>query len=275
MSEGPGIASHAPAAALASRRLIRRLGLDDAGTNVLHSSNNTIVHHPACGLVAKVWTSPDAPDALARELDVALHLAARGAEIAPPSSRVDPGPHHQDGLQVTLWEFLPHDPDPELDGNELADSLERLHGHLAAWDRELPEYRERIERIGRLLDDASTMRAVPRAGLALLRARFAEVAPPLLERAAPLAVLHGGPNSHNVLQTPAGLRWIDFEACCRGPIEADLAYLGPAATHRAGSTSSCSLSPGRCSASASPPYAGATPTAIRGYAKLPSSISPS
>jgi hypothetical protein len=78
------------------------------------------------------------------------------------------------------------------------------------------------------------MRAVPRAGLALLRARFAEVAPPLLERATPLAVLHGGPNPHNVLLTPAGLRWIDFEACCRGPIEADLAYLGPAATRRVG-----------------------------------------
>jgi hypothetical protein len=47
-------------------------------------------------------------------------------------------------------------------------------------------------------------------------------------------VLHGGPHSYNVLATPAGLRWIDFETCCRGPLEADLAYLGEAGTRRAG-----------------------------------------
>jgi Ser/Thr protein kinase RdoA (MazF antagonist) len=234
MSEGEGVAAHAAAAALAARRLVRRLGLDDADSHVLHSSNNTIVHHPACGLVAKVWTSSGASGALARELAVARHLTARGAEIAPPAQRVDPGPHHQDGLAVTLWEFLPHEPDPELDDDAVADSIGRLHGHLATWDGELPDYRERIERTGRLLGDHTAMRAVPRAGLALLRARFHKVAPQLLERAAPTAVLHGGPHSDNVLLTPSGLRWIDLETCCRGPIEADLAYLGEAGARRAG-----------------------------------------
>ena len=52
MSEGVGIASHAAAATAAARRLTRRLRLDDGGAHVLQSSNNTIVHLPACGLVA-------------------------------------------------------------------------------------------------------------------------------------------------------------------------------------------------------------------------------
>jgi hypothetical protein len=37
-----------------------------------------------------------------------------------------------------------------------------------------------------------------------------------------------------VLATPSGLRWIDFERCCRGPVEADLAYLGDTGTRRPG-----------------------------------------
>jgi hypothetical protein len=135
---------------------------------------------------------------------VALHLAARGAEIAPPATRVEPGPHDQDGLEITLWEFVPHDPDPELDDDELAHSLERLHGHLASWPGELPDYRERIARTGRLLVDDVAMQAVPRDGLALLRLRFAAMAPTLLERARPTTVLHGGPHAHNVLATLSG-----------------------------------------------------------------------
>jgi Ser/Thr protein kinase RdoA (MazF antagonist) len=180
-----------------------------------------------------VGTAPDSAETLARELALAQHLAASGAEIAPPAQRVAPGPHREAGLKITLWEFLSHDPDPELDDDELSDSLERLHGHLAGWDGELPDYREQIRATGQLLGDDAGMHAVPRDGLTLLRARFAAVAPPLLERARPTAVLHGGPHLHNVLATPAGLRWIDFETCCRGPVEADLAYLGEAGVRRA------------------------------------------
>lgn len=234
MSEGQGIASHAASAVAAASRLAERLGLDASGMHVLHSSNNTIVHLPGCGLVAKVGTATEAAATLARELAVALHLTGRGAEVAPPASRVPPGVHLHDGLSLTLWEFLPHDPDPELDDDELADSIERLHTHLATWRGELPDYRDRLRQTQRLLDDDHAMRAVPPGGLKLLRARFAETAPGLLERARPAIVLHGGPHSHNVLATPAGLRWIDFETCCRGPLEADLAYLGEAGTRRPG-----------------------------------------
>jgi hypothetical protein len=234
MSEGQGIAPHAASAIAAARGLAKRLGLDTSGMTVLHSSNNTIVHLPAGGLVAKVGTSTEAAETLSRELAIALHLTARGAEIAPPARHVPPGPHLEEGLSLTLWDFLAHDPDPELDDDELADSIERLHAHLATWGGELPDYRDRIRQTERLLGDDDAMRAVPRDGLNVLRARFAETAPGLLDRARPAIVLHGGPHSHNVLATTAGLRWIDFETCCRGPIEADLAYLGEAGTRRPG-----------------------------------------
>ena len=234
VSEGKGIAAHAALATLAAGRLAGRLGLDAWGLNVLHSSNNTITHLPRCGLIAKVGTAPDAPETLTRELAIGLHLLTEDAEIAPPATCVSPGPYRQDGLVITLWEFGEHDPDAEFDDDELADSLERLQARLATWSGELPDYRERIRRTERLLNDDQAMRAMPRDGLELVRARFAEVAKPLLERAKPTQVLHGGPHSHNVLSTPFGLRWIDFETCCRGPLEADLAYLGEAGARRPG-----------------------------------------
>ena len=37
--------------------------------------------------------------------------------------------------------------------------------------------------------------------------------------------LHGEPHDGNRLVTTAGIRWIDFESCCKGPLEWDLAFL--------------------------------------------------
>ena len=92
VSEGKGIAAHAPLAMLAAGRLADGLGLDASGLNVLHSSNNTITHLPRCGLVAKVGTSPEAPETLARELAIALHLLTEDAEIAPRPRAFRPAP---------------------------------------------------------------------------------------------------------------------------------------------------------------------------------------
>jgi GNAT superfamily N-acetyltransferase len=41
--------------------------------------------------------------------------------------------------------------------------------------------------------------------------------------------LHGGPHTSNLLRTSRGLRWIDLDTVCRGPLEWDLAHLPEAA----------------------------------------------
>ena len=47
--------------------------------------------------------------------------------------------------------------------------------------------------------------------------------PPALDVAGVAQRLHGEPHPWNLLTTPAGPRFIDFENCARGPIEYDLA----------------------------------------------------
>ena len=44
------------------------------------------------------------------------------------------------------------------------------------------------------------------------------------DRGAPEQLLHGEPHPGNVLRTRHGLRFIDLETCCRGPVEFDLAH---------------------------------------------------
>ena len=69
MSEGEGIVPHAPLqyGCAAGNHAPRPR---DEGAPVLHSSNTSLVHFPADGLVAKVGTSLEA--ALTRELRVGV-----------------------------------------------------------------------------------------------------------------------------------------------------------------------------------------------------------
>lgn len=233
MSEGLGVAPYAGRARVAVQRLALRLGLDASVAEVLHSSNNTIVHLAASRVIAKVGTG-SGPEALAFELEVARHLAERRAEIALPTTIVPAGPHVEDGLAVTLWTYLSNDPDNEVSDEQRAASLARLHAALADWPGRLPDYLDDVAAIGRLVEDDRAMRKVPRDGLELLRGEFARVEPMLSRSIGARVVLHGAPHLHNVLATDHGLRWIDFETCRRGPIEADYAYLGDAGLAIAG-----------------------------------------
>jgi streptomycin 6-kinase len=45
-------------------------------------------------------------------------------------------------------------------------------------------------------------------------------------------VLHGEPHPGNVLRSTSGLLFIDFETCCRGPVEFDLADVPEAVSER-------------------------------------------
>jgi hypothetical protein len=45
------------------------------------------------------------------------------------------------------------------------------------------------------------------------------------DRGAAEQLLHGEPHPGNVLSTKSGLRFVDLETCCRGPVEFDLAHV--------------------------------------------------
>lgn len=150
-------------------------------------------------------------DWLARQVDVVRFLSASQVPVTPPWR--NPGPHRVDGIDVSLWEWVEHEPRRPT-GADFGALLGRLHEALALYDADLPPL------VGALTDiDAALARSDDR-----LLHRVAEQLVPLAPTW-PRRPLHGDTHAGNVLMTSAGPRWTDFEDVCVGPVEWDLASL--------------------------------------------------
>ncbi len=184
-------------------------------SNVLVRLGPVVARVPATTLL----TRPDAAAWLARDVALAAFLAGRGAPVVPPSTDPPAGPHHAGDLPVTLWRYVAHVTSYRPAPAEVAGSLAELHECLREYPGELPT--------GGPLAEVHRM-------LGLLTGELGPAAEPLRERAHRLAgelpagqvqALHGDAHPGNLLSTPAGPRWIDFEDCWRGPLGWDLATL--------------------------------------------------
>lgn len=192
---------------------------------LIQETNNTVVWLRPSPIIAKVGTQKGRAQTLIREHDVASALAEWGAPIAPPLPGVGPMRAGETGLVVTLWSRLDHDPDVEADGPTVGRSLIRIHEALDKCDVPLPSFRAGLERTRIALFDDLRIAALTPVDRAFLRAAFTDLMSRLDERTFPEQRLHGEPHAGNYLLTPTGLRWIDFEDACRGPVEWDLAFL--------------------------------------------------
>lgn len=240
-------------AVAAAVTLCGRLGLGVGEPSVLKDGSNVLVRLGS--VVARVATMtalvrPSVQRWLARDVALARFAAARGLPVVAPLQGPAAGPHLVDGHAITLWPFTPHTPDAVISAAELGVMLGELHAALLAapprgWD---------------VVNDAFTTSGVVKASFTtrhpadgshgpvadLVRAldaldsgdapaddlaRLREIAAERVERAATAAAalpaqgLHGDPHPGNVLLTPDGPRWIDFEDTWIGPVAWDLACL--------------------------------------------------
>lgn len=92
--------------------LARAYGLEVERPRVLGDLSNVLVHLAPAAVIARVATStaaarPDGARAwLARDVELAAFLAARGAAVVPPADELPPGPHDQDGLVLSFWRLV-------------------------------------------------------------------------------------------------------------------------------------------------------------------------
>jgi hypothetical protein len=209
----------------AAIRVSARHGFVSAKPRLLQETNNAVVWMRPHEIVAKVGTRPHSAEGLSREHAIAVALALGGAPIAPPLQDVAPSVDDETGFLVTLWNRLHIDADDEVPAREAGLALDRLHQHLARFDGQLPDLRSKLEAARGALADNQVMTALPPNDRSMLRAAYdglwASADSFEYERMA----LHGEPHDGNLLATPTGLKWIDLEGACLGPLEWDLAFL--------------------------------------------------
>ena len=193
---------------------------------LIQETNNTVIWLRPHPIIAKVGTHPDSGALLVREHEVASALAALGAPAGAPLTGVAPLHHLATGFIVTLWQRLEHDVTSEPADSMVAASLQQLHAALALIDIELPSFRVGLQRARTALFDDVRMNALAVDDRAFLRSAFDGLVAELDSRVLGEQSLHGEPHDGNLLVTRSGLRWIDFESTCRGPLEWDLAFLG-------------------------------------------------
>jgi Ser/Thr protein kinase RdoA (MazF antagonist) len=192
---------------------------------VVQETNNVVVWLRPHQIIAKVGRWRHSAESLAREHAVAVALSAAEAPIARPVTEAAPAIEGNSGLVVTLWHRLEIRRGGALTPAQMGESLRILHAHLDGYEGELPGFEADLTRARTGLDDDDSMAALSFDDRATLRSAIDRLLPQVRAHPSHERTLHGEPHGGNLLATPAGLRWIDLEAVCRGPIEWDLSFL--------------------------------------------------
>lgn len=207
----------------ASLAVARRLGVQGHDAEIIADGYSLRVR--VGPIVTRVMTAGvalrgDALPWLQREVAVAQWLSTQHGDIVPPWP--DAGPHAVDGLWVSVWLFVESDEtagaasaadeDALAGGAEFGRRIGALHAILRRCPIDLPVL------VGPQTDIAAALRDTDHA----LLHRAAQVLLPKIAHW-PTQPLHGDAHTGNLLRTASGLRWIDFEDACIGPVEWDLA----------------------------------------------------
>jgi hypothetical protein len=208
----------AAATALAGELHLR---VDDAV--VIHNSNKLALHLLPCGVFARVALVGQEVAAL--EVELALRLAVTGSPVAGLEPRVEPRVHERDGFAVTLWTYYAVvAPDSRFPG-AYAEALRRLHAGMRGVEVSTPHFLDRVAEAERLVTHRDNTPALIEADRRLLLGTLQSARERIHSHGAAEQLLHGEPHPGNVLSTRDGLLFIDFETCCRGPIEFDVAHV--------------------------------------------------
>jgi hypothetical protein len=204
------------------------LQVDDAV--VMHNSNKLALRLLPCGVFARVALVGQEVAAL--EVELALRLAATASPIAALDSRVEPRAYQRDGIAVTFWTY--YDvvvPGPDLPG-AYAEALQRLHRGMRGVQIATPHFLDRVAEAECLVMQPDQTPALAEADRHLLLGTLDSARERIHRRGAAEQLLHGEPHPGNLLSTRDGLLFIDFETCCRGPIEFDVAHVPEAVSAR-------------------------------------------
>jgi len=202
-------------------------GLRVSDPVILRDGLNVLVHLRPAPVVARVAGSIAAvrPGTAwqERELAITAHLARAGAPVVAPSDELPPGPHEHDGRVLSFFEHVPETGEP-ADPVAAGEALRDCHEALRSFDGALPVLGWVTEAEALLARLAVEEALDPERAHDLLE-QFVELHATLGTLRAPVQPLHGDAHLNNVLNSPRGPLWNDWEDTCIGPTGWDAACL--------------------------------------------------
>lgn len=216
-------ASEVPRAVAAAMSTASALDLTVNDAVVLHDSNRLALRLLPCDVLARV--APVAHQVAQFEVELAQRLSETESPVAALEPRVEPRVYERDGFVVTLWTYYEPLSPREVSAADYADALERLHTGMRTLDITAPHFTDRVAEAQQLVASRDRTPALADADRELLSNTLRTSRRAIEDGGEPEQLLHGEPHTGNVLSTKNGLRFIDLETCCRGPVEFDLAHV--------------------------------------------------
>lgn len=200
------------------------LGLRSDDAVVLHNSNRLALHLRPCDVLARV-AQVEHQEVDAFELEVASRLAETNSPIALPDPRVEAQVYLRDGFAITLWTYYkPVSPDVVAPA-AYAQALVQLHAGMRQVTLSAPHFTDRVAEAQSLVDDRSQTPELRGADRELLSNTLRTLTSSISQRGNAEQLLHGEPHPGNLLRTKHGLLFADWETCCWGPVEFDVAHV--------------------------------------------------
>jgi Ser/Thr protein kinase RdoA (MazF antagonist) len=201
-----------------------QLGLSVQRAIIMQNANRLVVRLVPCDVLARIA----APirrnlEVAAFELEVARALADADSPVAVLEPGVEPLVHVRDGFAITFWQYyepLPAAATPV----EYAQALERLHAGMRQLDAPAPHFTDRVDEALSIVRDRARSPELADADRELLTNSLHSLRRAVVDRGADEQLLHGEPHAGNLLRTTSGMRFIDLETCCYGPVEFDIAH---------------------------------------------------
>ena len=204
------------------------LGLRVEDAAVVHNSNRIAVRLTPCDVLARVAPLSYQTADNDLEVEVARRLAETGSPVAELEPRVEPRVYVRDGFAITLWTYYEPVASSDIAPAEYAQALVRLHAGLRQIDVSAPHFTDRVAEAQRLVADQNQTPELAGADRELLGNTLSRLTVGISGHGTGEQLLHGEPHLGNLLRTREGLLFVDFETCCRGPVEFDTAHaLGP------------------------------------------------
>ena len=218
----PLVVSRALAAATS---LASELGLAVEDAIVVQNSNRLTVRLVPCAVLARVAAPVRRNHEVAAfELDMAKRLATADSLVGVPEPRVEPIVHLRDGFAATFWKYYDALPAGDIPPDEYAQALEGLHGEMRQIAVEAPHFTDRVDEAHAIVRNRLRSPNLADADRELLTNTLRSLRRAVIDRCANEQLLHGEPHAGNLLKTDDGMRFIDLETCCYGPVEFDIAH---------------------------------------------------